>query len=127
MAKELKEKWTGITKFVSVAILLASLVFTWGRTESTQDARIENTEKTGLANATEIKSHKAENVKHEAAMTERVHRVELNSKDIQNLASQSAAAFLEVKDIMTDMQKTQAKQATVQAVNSAKLESLTKD
>ena len=56
-----------------------------------------------------------------------VHRIELNAKDVMNIALQSAEAFDDIKQTLTEMQKTQSNMATVQAVNSAKLETLTKD
>ena len=61
------------------------------------------------------------------AAEEDIHRIELNAKDIQNMAAQSVEAFTDIKKTLVEMQKTQSNMATVQAVNSAKLETLTKD
>lgn len=58
---------------------------------------------------------------------EDVHRIELDAKDIKNVAVQAAKSMASVDARLESIQKEQAKQATIQAVNSEKLKSLTKD
>ncbi len=59
--------------------------------------------------------------------TKDIHEIELNAKDIKNVAVQAAESMISIDSKLDAIQKEQANQATIQAVNSTKLESLTKD
>ena len=110
-------------KFVVVVMAIGGTIFTWGVAYSAHQARISSVEETDKILAADIKVNRTDI---EEAKEDR-HRMQIDAIDVKNVAVQSAQAFVDIKIIMTDMQKTQAEQATVQAVNSAKLESLTKD
>ena len=56
-----------------------------------------------------------------------VHRLELNDKDIKNMAQKSLDFMVRIDSSLTGIKTEQAKQATVQAINSVKLKTLTKD
>lgn len=79
------------------------------------------------ANATTARKHAEKNEAHEKSMTERIHSIELKSKDIEAIAAQGVEALTSINSKLTAIQTEQTKQATIQAVNSTKLESLTKD
>lgn len=113
MAKEQLHSWS------RTIVTIISLVFVCGITYKTIDGNTGDIE----TNATDIKAHEDKVDK----VIEDVHKIELEAKDIKNVAVQSAEAFTDIKVTLTEMQKTQAEQATVQAVMSAKLETLTKD
>ena len=106
MAKEEVHKWS------RTLVTVLSIVFFCGITYRDVGTNAEDIDKV------EVKVDKN---------TVGVHELELNAKDIENIAVKSAEAFTDIKVMMTTIQKTQSDQATIQAVNSAKLESLTKD
>lgn len=56
-----------------------------------------------------------------------VHRIELNAKDVKNVAIQGVEALTSINTELKAIRQEQARSATIQAVNSTKLESLTKD
>ena len=56
-----------------------------------------------------------------------IHEVELTAKDIKALAATAANASIAADRKFEVIQKRLTEQATIQAVNSTKLESLTKD
>ncbi len=56
-----------------------------------------------------------------------VHEIELNAKDIKAVAVRAAEAMISIDTKLSFIQNEQAKQATIQAVNSEKLKTLTKD
>ena len=56
-----------------------------------------------------------------------IHRVELNAKDVKALAASAAEAMNSIENKFTTIQTQLNVQATVQAVNSEKLKTLTKD
>ncbi len=58
---------------------------------------------------------------------EDVHRIELDAKDIKALAATAAAAAIASDVKFATIQSQLTEQATIQAINSTKLESLTKD
>ena len=58
---------------------------------------------------------------------EDVRRIELDAKDIKSIAIRSAEAMTSIDVKLSCIQTEQTKQATIQAVNSEKLKTLTKD
>lgn len=56
-----------------------------------------------------------------------VHRIELDAKDIKNLAATAAKAAISSNEKFARIQEQLALQVTIQAVNSEKLKTLTKD
>ena len=56
-----------------------------------------------------------------------VRRIELDAKDIKSVAIRAAEAMTSIDIKLTTIQMEQTKQATIQAVNSEKLKTLTKD
>lgn len=74
-------------------------------------------------NSEDIKSNKVDikttNVK--------VHEIELNAKDTQALAAKAAEAMVSIDGKFSTIQTQLNAQATIQAVNSEKLKTLTKD
>lgn len=67
------------------------------------------------------------NTKSIGANKDSVHKLELSGKDIANLAQKSVDQWSQVLTILSGMSKTQIEQGTILAVNSTKLETLTKD
>lgn len=61
------------------------------------------------------------------ANTKAIHKVELNAKDTQALAAKAAEAMVSIDSKFSDIQTKLNNQATIQAINSTKLETLTKD
>lgn len=60
-------------------------------------------------------------------LQEDVHVLELNNKDLTNISKNTLDVLVQVNSKLETIQQTQTKQAVIQAVNSTKLESLTKD
>ena len=59
--------------------------------------------------------------------TGQIHSLQLADKDIKNIAEKSLDTMVLMNSKLETIQTTQAKQATIQAVNSEKLKTLTKD
>ena len=59
--------------------------------------------------------------------SEEIVDLKLQYKDIENLSSQTVGVLTEINNKLTSVQKTQTEQAVIQAVNSEKLKTLTKD
>lgn len=60
-------------------------------------------------------------------LQEDVHVLELNNKDLTNISKNTLNVLVQVNAKLETITKTQTDQAVIQAVNSTKLESLTKD
>ncbi len=60
-------------------------------------------------------------------LQEDVHVLELNNKDLTNISKNTLNVLVQVNSKLETIQQTQTNQAVIQAVNSTKLESLTKD
>ena len=56
-----------------------------------------------------------------------IHTIQLDSKDIKNLAITTAKTMQSIDSKLDAIQEKQAEQSTIQAVMSVKLETLTKD
>lgn len=56
-----------------------------------------------------------------------VHKLELADKDISNIAQNTLKTLTQVNASLESIKNLQIKQATIQAVNSEKLKTLTKD
>ncbi len=104
-----KEQWHNWGRTV---ITVVTLVFVCGVTYKTIDHNTEDI---------------STNTKDVKAVREDVHRIELDAKDIKAVAVRAAEAMTSIDGKLTSIQSEQAKQATIQAVNSEKLKTLTKD
>lgn len=60
-------------------------------------------------------------------LQEDVHTLELNNKDLTNISRNTLDVLVQVNAKLDTITKTQTEQAVIQAVNSTKLDSLTKD
>ncbi len=93
-------------------------------------ANTKNIVKVDARVTTETKSHNEEIKDIEIrilATEDDVHKIELEAKDIQNLAITTAKTMRSIDAKFDIIQKDLARQATIQAVNSEKLNTLTKD
>ncbi len=122
-----KEQWHSWSRTI---ITIISLAFVCGITYNSIGGNTDDINKVDDRVTKSTEAHEQDIKQVEGRMLaaeEDIHRIELNAKDIQNMAAQSVEAFTDIKKTLTEMQKTQSGMATVQAVNSAKLETLTKD
>lgn len=113
MAKEQLHSWG------KTFLILAGVVFAgggWSQLTKSNSAGIK-------VNASDIKAHEDKVDK----VIEDVHQIELDAKDIKNVAVKAAEAYLSIDTKLDAIQTEQTKQAMVQAVNSEKLKTLTKD
>lgn len=122
-----KAEFSTWMKFAISVLIILAVGVGWGvGYKALADNVGNNTSETNI-NASDIKVHAEENAEHEAAMTERIHQMELAHQDIKNVAVRSAEAMISIDAKLGAIQAEQARQATIQAVNSEKLKTLTKD
>lgn len=114
-------------KFSLTVLVILAIGVGWGVGYNALATNVGSNTDGVAANAANAKTHADKNEKHEKAMTERVHGMELKSKDIEAIAAQGVEALTSINSKLTDIQTRQAAQATIQAVNSEKLKTLTKD
>lgn len=114
-------------KFTIAVLVILGIGVGWGVGYKALAVSV-GTNTLGVAtNARNHTEHVIENDEHEKAMLERVHNMELKSKDIEAIAVQGVEALTSINSILTDIREKQAEQALIQAVNSEKLKTLTKD
>ena len=109
--------------YIKTAIVVGAIVFAWGgyamKISGNSDAIATN-------EISRTEADKAITAKVDGAI-EDIHRIELNAKDTHALASQAAEALLSIDVKFSTIQTQLNEQATIQAVNSEKLKTLTKD
>ncbi len=124
MAKEQWHNW-GRT-----FIILAGIIFAGGgyamkiHGNTTDISKVDDR----VTNSTTAHGDDIKKVEDRVLATENdIHTLELDAKDIMNLAVTTAKTMQSIDTKLDSIQKEQAKLATVQAVMSVKLETLTKD
>lgn len=116
MAEKIKN--AGMIIAVIAGITLPTLAIAWaggGRL-----ARVEVV-------AEEAKKGVSLHTKEIKALIETMHAIQLNHKDTQALAAQSVKYMNKIDDKLSAIESRLSAQASIQAVNSTKLETLTKD
>jgi threonyl-tRNA synthetase len=106
MAKEQLHNW-GRYVFLALVIVFAS-----GGWVITVKSNTDNI----IKNATKIEK-----------VEDDIHKLELSDKDIANLSQKSVEFMTKIDSSLITIQQEQTKQALIQAVNSEKLKTLTKD
>lgn len=122
MAKETDMK-NGLSVWMKFGLWAIGLVFAAGILYNTMDSQGEDIRE----NRTEIKGVKEEGREERKIIAGEVQRIELNQRDIENLATKTFETTSAIHDVLTSMQKTQSDFATVQAVMSEKVNTLTKE
>jgi hypothetical protein len=112
MAKEADSKKSELSIKMKFALWFVGVIFTAGILYHTVNSH-----------GVDIRENREDIV----TVKEDVHRIELDAKDIKSVAIRAAEAMESIDTKLETIQKTQHDQATVQAVNSEKLKTLTKD
>lgn len=112
-----------IHNYLRTSVILATIVFAGGGW--TWQIR-GNTSKIAEVKTESVSADKIITAKVEKA-TEDIHQIELSAKDTQALAATAAKAMVSIDSKFSTIQTQLNKQATIQAVNSEKLKTLTKD
>lgn len=114
-------------KFSLAVLVILGIGVGWGVGYNAIASNVGANTATGVTLTADLKDHAKDNDEHEAAMTKRVHEMELAHQEVKNVAVQAAKSMISIDAKLGAIQAQQAKQATISAVNSTKLESLTKD
>ncbi len=124
MAKEQLHSWS------RTIITIISLAFVCGITYNSIGGNTDDINKVDdrVTKSTEAHEQDIKKIEDRMLTTEQdIHTIQLDSKDIKNLAITTAKTMQSIDSKLDAIQEKQAEQSTIQAVMSVKLETLTKD